>query len=158
MLFIKKNHAPVWLFFVFLTLHSRSCYDTAFQISSNGIYLNNILTFNYSTNMTILSFLLRGYWKAHLFPCHYFWKQKIPAFGYFILGQEQDEVGRNFSLGESFYGSMSQLNLWNIVLSEVEIAEMSRYRCDQVVGNELAWPDFLEKTVEVSKTTEFCTG
>ena len=53
---------------------------------------------------------------------------------------------------------MSQLNLWNNVLSEVEIAEMSRYRCDQVVGNELAWPDFLEKTVEVSKTTEFCTG
>ena len=61
-------------------------------------------------------------------------------------------------MGESFYGSLSQLNVWNTVLSEVEIAEMSRYRCDQIFGNELAWPDFLEKTVEVSKVTEFCTG
>jgi len=83
--------------------------------------------------------------------------QKIPAFGYFILGQEQDEVGRNFSMGEAFSGSISQLNLWSTVLSEVEIAEMSRYRCDKVFGNELAWPDFLEKRVEISKTTDFCT-
>lgn len=84
--------------------------------------------------------------------------QKIPPFGIFILGQEQDEVGRNFSSGESFYGSISQLNVWNTVLSEVEIAEMSRYRCVQTIGNELAWPDFLEKTIEVSKTTDFCAG
>lgn len=84
--------------------------------------------------------------------------KKIPAFGIFILGQEQDEVGRNFSLGESFYGSLSQLNVWSTVLPEAEIVEMSRYRCVQVFGNELAWPDFLEKTIEVSKVNEFCTG
>eukprot|EP00795_Rhopilema_esculentum_P000716 gene716-10430_t len=83
--------------------------------------------------------------------------QKIPAGGYFILGQEQDEVGRNFSLGEAFYGSMSQLNLWNKVLSDSEISEMSRYRCDGILGNELAWPDFLQKRVEVNKVNEFCT-
>lgn len=88
----------------------------------------------------------------------YHFIQNIPAGGIFLLGQEQDEVGRNFSMGEAFYGSMSQLNLWNKVLPENEIIELSRYRCPGIIGNELAWSDFLAKQVEIKKVTQFCNG
>eukprot|EP00794_Sanderia_malayensis_P007132 gene7132-7937_t len=81
----------------------------------------------------------------------------IPSGGIFILGQEQDEVGRNFSMAESFDGSISQFNMWNKVLSQAEIKDLSRYRCPGVLGNQLAWPDFLEKTVEAKQVNNFCT-
>ena len=89
-----------------------------------------------------------------LFSVH----KTIPAGGYFILGQEQDEVGRNFSAGEAFMGSLSQLNMWNTVLPESEILEMSRYRCDNVAGNIVAWADFLRSKYQVKDVRDFCTG
>ena len=61
-------------------------------------------------------------------------------------------------MGEAFYGSMSQLNLWNKVLPESEIIEMSRYRCPGIIGSELAWSDFLAKQVEIKKVALFCNG
>ena len=61
-------------------------------------------------------------------------------------------------MGEAFYGSMSQLNLWNKVLPESKIIEMSRYRCPGIIGNELAWSDFLAKQVEIKKVAQFCNG
>ncbi len=85
--------------------------------------------------------------------------QKIPSGGIFVLGQEQDEVGRNFSMGEALQGSLSQFNMWNKVLAEREISEMSLYRCVSVAGNQFAWPDFLGNMVgDVKKVNKFCAG
>ncbi|XP_065668355.1 sushi, von Willebrand factor type A, EGF and pentraxin domain-containing protein 1 isoform X2 [Hydra vulgaris] len=82
----------------------------------------------------------------------------IPAGGVFILGQEQDEVGRNFSASEAFDGHLSQLNMWNYVMTENEILEMSSYRCDMLFGNIIAWADFNNPSIDVKKVVGFCTN
>ena len=85
--------------------------------------------------------------------------QAIPGEGVLIIGQEQDEVGRNFSASEAFDGSISQFNVWDKVLSESEIVNQSSYRCDHVRGNLLAWTDFYNKASDnVKKVTELCAG
>jgi len=83
----------------------------------------------------------------------------IPANGIFILGQEQDEVGRNFSAAEAFNGRLSQFNLWQSVLPEAQLVELASYRCVQTAGNVIAWADFENlPTDEVKKETRFCSG
>ena len=83
----------------------------------------------------------------------------IPALGKFVLGQEQDEVGRNFSAAEAFNGHISQFNLWNKVLPENEIMKLASYRCLQTAGNVIAWADFETlPTTEVKKEVSFCGG
>ncbi|XP_009082123.1 PREDICTED: sushi, von Willebrand factor type A, EGF and pentraxin domain-containing protein 1-like, partial [Acanthisitta chloris] len=42
---------------------------------------------------------------------------KIPGGGALVLGQEQDQKGEGFNPAESFVGSISQLNIWDHVLS-----------------------------------------
>lgn len=86
-------------------------------------------------------------------------KKFLPANGIFVLGQEQDEVGRNFSAGEAFNGRLSQFNLWQNVLPEAEIVSLASYRCVQSAGNVIAWTDF-EKlpSEEVKKEVSFCKG
>ena len=85
--------------------------------------------------------------------------QAIPGEGVLIIGQEQDEVGRNFSASEAFDGSISQFNVWDKVLSESEIVSQSSYRCDHIRGNLLAWTDFYNKASDnVKKVTELCAG
>ena len=85
--------------------------------------------------------------------------QVIPANGIFILGQEQDEVGRNFSAGEAFSGQLSQFNLWNKVLPRSDIEKMSMFRCDHVAGNVIAWTDFSKLTTDdLKKEHVFCQG
>ena len=76
----------------------------------------------------------------------------------FVLGQEQDEVGRNFSASEAFDGHLSQLNIWNYVMTEHEILQMSSYRCDMLVGNVIAWADFSRLSADVKKEVGFCGG
>lgn len=46
--------------------------------------------------------------------------------GVLILGQEQDEFGGGFVLGEMFLGSLAQVNIWGRSLSAVEVSELSR--------------------------------
>ena len=85
--------------------------------------------------------------------------QAIPGEGVLIIGQEQDEVGRNFSASEAFDGSISQFNVWDKVLSESEISSQSSYRCNHIRGNLLAWTDFYNKASDnVKKVTVLCAG
>lgn len=82
----------------------------------------------------------------------------IPAHGVFVLGQEQDEIGRNFSAAEAFNGRLSQFNLWQNVLSDSEIEELASYRCIQSAGNVIAWADFETlQTNEVKREVGFCS-
>ncbi len=45
--------------------------------------------------------------------------------GTLVLGQEQDSVGGDFESVQSFQGMLSNVNVWNNVLSAAQITEMS---------------------------------
>ncbi|KAJ7352843.1 hypothetical protein OS493_033385 [Desmophyllum pertusum] len=68
----------------------------------------------------------------------------ITGRGTFILGQEQDELGGGFNTEESFVGDVSQMNVFDYVLSDNDIYNLV-YSCDHVKGNVAAWGDFREK-------------
>ena len=65
--------------------------------------------------------------------------------GIFIIGEEQDEMGGSFTPTESFFGDMSQLNVWKRVLSSNEIYDLSM-SCKHAEGDVLAWADFSEQS------------
>jgi len=65
----------------------------------------------------------------------------IKGGGVMVLGQEQDSLGGSFSPEEAFTGDLSQLNVWNKVLSPHEIYNLVR-NCFTEAGNVKAWADF----------------
>ena len=71
--------------------------------------------------------------------------QTIPAGGLFVIGEEQDSFGGGFNPEESFYGDLSQLNVWNRVLTTNEIYDLAR-SCTHDFGNVIAWSDFTHNT------------
>ncbi|XP_078697559.1 uncharacterized protein LOC144925444 [Branchiostoma floridae x Branchiostoma belcheri] len=54
--------------------------------------------------------------------------------GTWILGQDQDEVGGGFQAHQSFIGELSEVNLWDRVLSPAEIGAECSYH-----GNVIDW-------------------
>lgn len=44
-----------------------------------------------------------------------------------MLGQDQDQRGEGFNPAESFVGSISQLNIWDHVLSPEEVNACSEF-------------------------------
>ncbi|CAL1545258.1 unnamed protein product, partial [Lymnaea stagnalis] len=62
----------------------------------------------------------------------------IPGKGKFIVGQEQDTFGGGFSPGETFVGSISQLNVFDQELSWSDIGRL-RFSCDSFQGNVISW-------------------
>ncbi|XP_067409310.1 sushi, von Willebrand factor type A, EGF and pentraxin domain-containing protein 1 isoform X1 [Emydura macquarii macquarii] len=85
---------------------------------------------------------------------------KIPGGGVLILGQEQDQRGEGFNPAESFVGSLSQLNIWNHVLSPQEVKSLATSCPEELQkGNVLAWPDFLPGVVgrvKIDHRSIFC--
>ncbi|XP_061566532.1 sushi, von Willebrand factor type A, EGF and pentraxin domain-containing protein 1 isoform X1 [Cololabis saira] len=86
----------------------------------------------------------------------------IPAGGALVLGQDQDQRGEGFSHVESFVGSISQLNIWDRVLTPQQIKVLaSSCPASHVThrGNVFAWPDFLSGVVgrvKVNSNSIFC--
>lgn len=86
----------------------------------------------------------------------------IPGGGALVLGQDQDQRGEGFNPVESFVGSMSQLNIWDRVLTPQQIKVLaSSCPASHVThrGNVLAWPDFLNGVVgrvKVNLSSIFC--
>ncbi|KAF2979409.1 hypothetical protein EK904_006478 [Melospiza melodia maxima] len=73
---------------------------------------------------------------------------KIPGGGALVLGQEQDQKGEGFNPAESFVGSISQLNIWDYVLSPQQVESLATSCPEELQkGNVLAWPDFLPGVV-----------
>uniref|UniRef100_A0A8C9NBQ1 Sushi, von Willebrand factor type A, EGF and pentraxin domain-containing protein 1 n=1 Tax=Serinus canaria TaxID=9135 RepID=A0A8C9NBQ1_SERCA len=73
---------------------------------------------------------------------------KIPGGGALVLGQEQDQKGEGFNPAESFVGSISQLNIWDHVLSPQQVKSLATSCPEELQkGNVLAWPDFLPGVV-----------
>uniref|UniRef100_A0A3P8S3J5 Sushi, von Willebrand factor type A, EGF and pentraxin domain-containing protein 1 n=1 Tax=Amphiprion percula TaxID=161767 RepID=A0A3P8S3J5_AMPPE len=85
----------------------------------------------------------------------------IPG-GALVLGQDQDQRGEGFNPVESFVGSISQLNIWDRVLTPQQIKVLaSSCPASHVThrGNVLAWPDFLNGVVgrvKVNLNSIFC--
>ena len=68
----------------------------------------------------------------------------IKSGGVVVLGQEQDAVRGGFSKQQSFVGKIANVNLWDCVLQEEKIAEMSK-SClleESEEGNVLKWEQF----------------
>ncbi|XP_017288668.1 sushi, von Willebrand factor type A, EGF and pentraxin domain-containing protein 1 isoform X3 [Kryptolebias marmoratus] len=86
----------------------------------------------------------------------------IPGGGALVLGQDQDQKGEGFNPVESFVGSISQLNIWDRVLTPQQIRVLaSSCPASHVThrGNVLAWPDFLNGVVgrvKVNLNSIFC--
>ncbi|XP_043572153.1 sushi, von Willebrand factor type A, EGF and pentraxin domain-containing protein 1 isoform X1 [Chiloscyllium plagiosum] len=84
----------------------------------------------------------------------------IPGGGALVLGQEQDQRGEGFNPAESFVGSLSQLNIWDYVLTPQQIKLLATACPDDLKkGNVLAWPDFLSGIVgrvKKNSTSIFC--
>ena len=71
----------------------------------------------------------------------------IGSGGTFVLGQDQDSVGGGFNAAESFQGMLSNVNVWNRVLTATEITEMSK-TClvdEPTAGKVKKWLDFLRE-------------
>ncbi|XP_077904066.1 sushi, von Willebrand factor type A, EGF and pentraxin domain-containing protein 1 isoform X2 [Ictidomys tridecemlineatus] len=85
----------------------------------------------------------------------------IPGGGALVLGQEQDKKGEGFSPAESFVGSISQLNLWDYVLSPQQVKSLATACPEELSrGNVLAWPDFLSGIVgkvKINPKSIFCS-
>ncbi|KAM5298505.1 sushi, von Willebrand factor type A, EGF and pentraxin domain-containing protein 1 [Ctenodactylus gundi] len=85
----------------------------------------------------------------------------IPGGGALVLGQEQDKKGEGFNPAESFVGSISQLNLWDYVLSPQQVKSLATSCPEELSrGNVLAWPDFLSGIVgkvKVNSKSIFCS-
>ncbi len=67
--------------------------------------------------------------------------------GTLVLGQDQDSVGGGFESAQSFQGVLSNVNVWDHVLSAAQITEMST-SCQLDEWNEAnlyKWPDFLRQ-------------
>lgn len=65
----------------------------------------------------------------------------IKGGGVMVLGQEQDSLGGSFSPEEAFTGDLSQLNVWDKVLTPKDIYNLVR-SCGVGEGNVKAWADF----------------
>lgn len=70
--------------------------------------------------------------------------QVIAGNGFMILGQEQDALGGGFNTEENFVGDVSQMNVFDYVLSANDVYNLA-YSCDYVQGNVAAWSDFRER-------------
>ncbi|XP_078359510.1 uncharacterized protein LOC144643983 [Oculina patagonica] len=67
--------------------------------------------------------------------------------GTLVLGQEQDSDGGDFSADQSFQGKLSNVNVWNNVLTDEQIETMSKSCLADVAGNDkvFKWLDFLHE-------------
>ena len=61
--------------------------------------------------------------------------------GILIIGQEQDSFGGGFDANQNYLGELTDLNIWNRVLSASEITKLSK-SCHGGRGNVKKWSDF----------------
>jgi hypothetical protein len=66
----------------------------------------------------------------------------LPGGGVWVIGQDQDSVGGGFQPREAFAGDVSQVHVWNRVLSSAEIKVLSSSCAQDLKGNYVAYSDF----------------
>lgn len=78
-----------------------------------------------------------------------------------VLAQEQDIVGGNFTTTEAFYGHISQVNVWDSILTENEIQILASSCALDRHGNLVAWGDFLNNldgNYQIVRPSQACQG
>lgn len=65
----------------------------------------------------------------------------IKTNGILIIGQEQDAFGSGFNANQNYIGELTDLNIWNRVVSSSEINKLSK-SCHGGKGNVKEWSDF----------------
>lgn len=67
--------------------------------------------------------------------------------GTLVLGQDQDSVGGGFDTSDSFQGMLSNVNIWNEVLTPEQIQKMSQSCLADVAADDKVynWLDFLHE-------------
>ena len=66
----------------------------------------------------------------------------IKSGGSLTLAREQDTLGGGFVVSQSFIGMLTNVNVWDHVLSPAEIERMSK-SCLSGEGNVYKWSDFI---------------
>ena len=61
--------------------------------------------------------------------------------GILVIGQEQDSLGGRFDARQSYMGELTNLNMWNRVLTANDILKLSK-SCHGGRGNVKKWSDF----------------
>ena len=61
--------------------------------------------------------------------------------GYLVLGQDQDTLGGSFELGDTLNAQLAEVNMWDRVLSESEIAAQYT-NCKIPSGSVVTWSEF----------------
>jgi len=61
--------------------------------------------------------------------------------GILVIGQDQDSFGGGFVASQSYIGELTDLNVWNRVLTANGILKLSR-SCHGGRGNVKKWSDF----------------
>ncbi|XP_053558647.1 sushi, von Willebrand factor type A, EGF and pentraxin domain-containing protein 1 [Bombina bombina] len=88
-------------------------------------------------------------------------RTSIPGGGALVLAQEQDQRGEGFNPAESFVGSISQLNIWDHVLSPVQVKSLATSCPNELQrGNVIAWADFIPGVVgrvKINHKSKFCS-
>ncbi|XP_052605188.1 neuronal pentraxin receptor [Peromyscus californicus insignis] len=83
----------------------------------------------------------------------------IKPHGILILGQEQDTLGGRFDATQAFVGDIAQFNLWDHVLTPVQVLGMANCT-GPLMGNVLPWEDKLVEAFGGAKKAAFdvCKG
>ena len=77
----------------------------------------------------------------------------VRAGGIVVLGQDQDSFGGGFSTNDAFVGELTEVNMWDRVLSEGDIAAQFE-NCSIPHGSVLAWPVFKDVVYGQVKVVE----
>ena len=65
----------------------------------------------------------------------------VQSGGYLVLGQDQDTLGGGFELGDTLNAQLAEVNMWDRVLSESEIAAQYT-NCRIPSGSVVTWSEF----------------
>ena len=66
----------------------------------------------------------------------------LPGGGVWIIGQEQDEFGGGFDPSQAFVGELTELHVWNRVLSSANVKDVASNCASKMKGNYIAFSDF----------------
>ena len=69
----------------------------------------------------------------------------LPGGGIWVIGQDQDSLGGGFEKANAFSGELTELHVWDRVLSPAEVKHLASSCAANMTGNYLAYSDFVIK-------------
>ena len=82
--------------------------------------------------------------------------QRLSPSGIWMIGQDQDSLGGGFQVKNAFHGSLTDVNVWDLVLKSCEISALASQKCGSgMQGNYKAYKDFMPQG-PVQKVTPSC--